>query len=88
MRSRSSVLLPLVISAAVALSMFSLGPLLTAPVLSLSLFLTTGVPGLIAAAASLLRLGRSWPSVLAALSGTGLLIWLGTSAAPDRKSVV
>ena len=82
MRSRSSVLLPLVISAAVALSMSSLGPLLTAPVLSLSLFLITGVPGLIAAAASLLRLGRSWPAVLAALSGTGLLIWLGTSATP------
>ena len=82
MRSRSSALLPLVISAAVALSMSSLGPLLTAPVLSLSLFLITGVPGLIAAAASLLRLGRSWPAVLAALSGTGLLIWLGTSAAP------
>ena len=34
MSSRSSVALPLVMSVAVALSMFSLGPLFTSPVLS------------------------------------------------------
>lgn len=82
MSSRSSVALPLVMSVAVALSMFSLGPLFTSPVLSPALFLVTGTPGLVAATAALLRIGRSWSAVLAALSGTGLLIWLGMGAAP------
>ncbi len=85
MKTRSSVFLPLLISVAVTLSMFPLGPLLTAPVLSPSLFLATGVPGLIAAAAALLRLGRSWSTLLAALSGAGLLIWLGMSATPGSS---
>ena len=69
MSSRSSVALPLVMSVAVALSMFSLGPLFTSPVLSPALFLVTGTPGLVAATAALLRIGRSWSAVLAVWQG-------------------
>lgn len=87
MNNRSSALLPPVISVAVTLSMLSLGPLFAAPVFSWSLLLTIGLPGLIGAAVALLRLRRSWSVTLAALSGTVLLIWLGTTVAPTGSPV-
>ena len=84
MNNRSSALLPPVISAAVTASMLSLSPLFAAPVFSSSLLLAVGLPGLIAAAAALLRLKRSCV-ILAALSGMILLIWLGTSITPGSS---
>ena len=86
MNNRSSALLPPVISVAVIASMLSLGPLFTAPVFSSSLLLAVGLPGLIATAAALLRLRRS-SVILAALSGTVVLIWLGTSITPAGSSL-
>ena len=82
MNNQTSVLLPPVISIAVALSLLSLAPLLSTPVFSPFLLLVLGVPGLVATAAALLRLRRIWSVVLGALSGAGVLAWSGAATVP------
>ena len=64
MTRRPPALLPMVISVAVALGMLALAPLFTAPVLTTNLMLTVGVPGLLAAVTSLLKLRRGWTILL------------------------
>ena len=81
MTRRPPALLPMVISVAVALGMLALAPLFTAPVLTTNLMLTVGVPGLLAAVTSLLKLRRGWTILLPLIAGGCLLCWLGSSTA-------
>ena len=88
MRTRYSVLPPLMVSAGMFLAVLAFAPLTTQPLVSATIVLTLTIPGVVGALMALLGMRRLPSLLLSTLAGMIPVLWVGLTSSPHPHPVV
>ena len=88
MRTRYSVLPPLMVSAGMFLAVLAFAPLTTQPLVSATIVLTLTIPGMVGALMALLGMRRLPSLLLSTLAGMIPVLWVGLASSPHPHPVV